>query len=174
MSNRMRVALLAPCFLLMAGCVSKSASGDGVSIHFSWWVPIVILGGAVAAVPIGFLLRNLSSRLGWGLMIGGVICAVIAPSFFFESVFVSDKGFDVHSGIFGMTANQKVEFGSLKSITVGTEMTTGRGARRIEVLYFDAQSGPPSKLSLNNDVKIEARKEILPRAVKAGVPVMTR
>jgi len=137
-------------------------------------MPILILVGAVAAVPIGFALRSFSGRLGWGLMIGGVILAIVAPSFFFESVFVNDKGFDIHSGIFGMTANQKVEFGNLKSISVGTEMTTGRGAREIEVLHFDMRSGPSGKLSLNNDVKIEGAKEILPRAMRAGVPVIPR
>jgi hypothetical protein len=105
-------------------------------------------------------------------LIVGVLGLLIAPMLFFERTHVNDQGVDVHSGIYGMTANLNVNFDSVNSIRVAQEETGGRRSRQIEVLYFDMKGGESARFPLNNDVKIEAGKEIVARAAKRGIPVV--
>jgi hypothetical protein len=44
--------------------------------------------------------------------------------------------------------------------------------RQIEVLYFDRKAGGAARFPLNNDVKIEAGKEIVVRATRIGIPLV--
>ncbi len=175
MSNRPRLWmwLVAIGCLVSSGCVTKSVSDAGTSVHYDWWLPIGILVAGILFVPMGWVAKEHSARFGWGLIIAGPILALVfGPSMLLERVLVRDNGFDVHSGIWGMTAKQTVDFDSVKSCRIVEEDTGGRRSRRIEVLLFDRDSGPAARLPLNNDVKIEARKEILLRASQLGIPVM--
>lgn len=168
----LQICLMAACCLLLAGCVTRSDSDAGASFHYEWWLPLSVLVAGVAFVPIGLGLRKQSERLGWGLIIAGPLAVLMfAPSLFLERTLVSDQGFEVRSGIWGMTANQKVDFNAVRSLRIAEEETGGRRSRQIEVLYFDLLSGPAARLPLNNDVKIEAAKEIVTRLTQRGVPL---
>jgi hypothetical protein len=166
------MGVMAPACLLLAGCATKSVSDAGATFHYQWWLPIGILLGCLVFVPIGWFVRTQSDRIGWGLLIVGVLGLLIAPMLFFERTHVNDQGVDVHSGIYGMTANLNVNFDSVNSIRVAQEETGGRRSRQIEVLYFDMKGGESARFPLNNDVKIEAGKEIVARAAKRGIPVV--
>ncbi len=153
------------CFV--AGCVAESSSAAGTSFHYQLWLPCVTVLGGFICIPIGFFWRKSDKRLGWGLMIIMPLAAILlAPTFFSERVWVDDNGFESHSGIFGMTAGAAVKFDSVKAIRLVEEDTGGRRSRRIDVLYFDMKAGEAVRFPLNNDVKIEASKEILARAKK--------
>lgn len=168
----LRLWLMASCCLLLAGCVTKSVGATETSIHYQWWLPFGILVAGVAFVPIGLRLQDVSERWAWALVIAGPIAALgFAPSLFLERTVVSEKGFSVHSGIWGMTANEDVDFASIASIRVAQEDTGGRHSREIEVLYFEKKTGGTVRLPLNNDVKIEAGKEIVVRAALLGLPL---
>ncbi len=170
---RLRVWLIASCCLFLAGCVTKSAGETGTSFHYSRWLPLGVLVAGVAFVPIGIALRKHSARFGWALMILGPIAAVgFAPSLLMEGVVVDDRGFDVRSGLWGMSANQTVEFEAVASLRIAQEETGGRHSRTIDVLYFQLKSGGSARLPLNNDVKIEAAKEIVARAQQTGIPLI--
>jgi hypothetical protein len=174
MSGRYRCGLLlAFCCLLVTGCVTKSVSESGTTFHYQWWLPIGVFLGGLVAVPGGFGLKGWSERLGWGLIILGPLAAlVLAPSLFFERVFVDKKGFEVHSGIWGMTSTEKVVFDSVQSIRLTQEMSGSRRSRReIEVLYFDLKTGSATRFPLNNDIKIEAAKQIVETVAGLGIPL---
>jgi hypothetical protein len=174
MQNRLRwrVGVLAPWCLLFSGCVTRSASDAGASFHYQWWLPIGLFVAGVVFVPIGWFVRRHSGRIGWGLIIAGPVAALaFAPSLLMERVFVHDRGFEVRSGIWGMTANETVNFDGVQSLRIAQEETGGRNSRMIEVLYFDMKAGPGVRLPLNNDVKIEAGKEIAVRAAQRGIPL---
>lgn len=170
---RMKLWMMALLCLFLAGCVTSTKGENGLRFHFEWWVPIVVLIAGIAFVPIGIAVRSYSSRTGWGLTILGPIAALgFAPSLFMEQVLVHDRGFDVRSGIWGMTANQNVDFDSVTSVRLAQEETGGRRSRQIEVLYFDKKSGESARFPLNNDLKIEAAKEIITRAGSLGIQMV--
>jgi len=169
----LRFGLLAPGLLLLSGCVSKSVSDSEATFRYSLWLPISILVAGVVFVPIGLAVRQIKAALGWILMIAGPIVALaFAPSLVLERVVVNDQGFAVHSGIWGMTANLEVAFDSVKSCRIAQEQTTGkRSSRLIDVLFFHRGAAPPARFPLNNDVKIEAGKEIVARLSRQRIPV---
>jgi hypothetical protein len=165
--------MMALVCLFLVGCVTSKNGDKGMSFQYEWWVPIVVFIAGIVFVPVGIAVRNYSNRTGWGLMILGPIAALgFAPSLFMEQVLVHDRGFDVRSGIWGMTANQKVDFDAVTSVRLTQEETGGRRSRLIEVLYFDQKSGSPARLPLNNDLKIEAAKEIVTRTAASGIQMI--
>lgn len=172
-TSRRLLWLLVPSLLWIAGCVTQSASGAGTSYHYQWSLPIGIFIGGVLCVPIGLVLRSSSARFGWGLTILGPLAALIfAPSLMMERTTVDEQGFHVRSGFFGATATQDVAFDSVASMRVTQETTGSRRSRRqIEVLYFSMKSGPEVRLPLNNDVKIEAAKDIVTRLRQRAIPM---
>jgi hypothetical protein len=113
-----------------------------------------------------------SGRLALALVVVGPGAALaLAPSLFFESVYVDGRGCKVASGIWGMTANLDIEFDQMKSIRIAHEETGGRHSRLIEVLYFEMRSGQVARFPLNNELKTEAGKEIVARAARRGITV---
>ena len=163
----------APLCLLMTGCVTSSVSAAGTRFHYAWWLPLGLFMAGLVFIPIGLALTKQSARFGWGLMIAGPIAALaFAPSLFLEQVTVTDKVIDVRSGIWGMTANQTIDFDSVKTLRIAQEATGGRNSRLIEVLYFDMKNGSNAKFALNNDVKIEAGKHIVRTMLTRDIPVV--
>lgn len=159
--------LFAFALCVLSGCVSESSSENGSSFHYQYWLPVVTILGGLICVPIGFFWRKSDKRLGWGLMtIVPLAACLMAPNFFFKRVWVDDQGFEYHSGVF-VTTTESVKFDSVKAIRVAEEETGGRRSRQIEVLYFDMKAGGEAvRFPLDNDIKIEAAKEILARAKK--------
>jgi hypothetical protein len=169
----LRWRLLAPTCLFLAGCVTKSGGDGGSTYHYEYWLPALIVLGGLACVPLGLAVRMRSGRFGWALLImGPLIGLAIGPSLFLERVHVDARGFEVRSGIWGMTSNANVAFDALRSCRIAQEETGGRRSRQIEVLYFDVNTGPTVRLALNNDVKIEAAKEIVFHVAARGVPMV--
>jgi hypothetical protein len=165
--------LIIPACLFLAGCVTKSASDSGTTVRYEWWVPVGVFAAGIVVVPLGLVLRRVTERYAWVLIIGGPLAAlVLAPNLLLERTHVDDQGFEVHSGFMGMTAEQKVKFDDVKSIRLTNEETGGRHSREIEVLFFEMKSGPTVKLPLNNDVKIEAGLEIAMRAKARGIALV--
>jgi hypothetical protein len=155
--------------------VTKSVSDSDTTIRYSWWVPIAILAAGIVCIPIGIAMRKNQALIAWGLMILGPIAALLfGPSMLLERINVTDRGFDVHSGILGMTANQDIAFDGVAMIRIGQEETGGSNSRLIDVLYFDMKNGGSGRFPLNNDVKIEAGKEIVARAMMRGIAVVDK
>jgi hypothetical protein len=170
--RRLAIRCFPLVLLCVAGCVTQSTSGDETTVRYSWWLPVTIFLAGLAVIPVGAVLRRHTARLGWGLLIGGPVAAIVfAPMLAFESVTVNDRGFAVRSGFFGRTAAQDVSFIGMRQIQIMEEMTTGRGARMIDVLVCQPESGEAIRLPLNNDVKIEGGAAIIVRARVKGIPV---
>jgi hypothetical protein len=95
--------------LIVAGCVQESTEHGERVFTLDLWLPLCTLLGGSGAVPLGLALRRFKARplerLGWVLLLGGPVAAIgFAPGLFLERVSISDKGFDVRSGIWGLTA----------------------------------------------------------------------
>src|SRR5687767_698684 len=98
----------------IAGYVARSDGDAGVSFHYEWWLPLGILLAGMLCVPIGLAVRKRWRQIGWGLMIGGPIVAVLfATLLFTERVLVHERGFEFNTSIFGVTARSRVAFDSV-------------------------------------------------------------
>lgn len=162
----------ASCFLLV-GCVQRSITQNEVTFRYQWWLPLGVFLGGAAAVLLGLILRKLNSAAMWVLVIGGPIVSLLfAPALLSEWVKVHDAGFEKSSGLYGLGDVHEISFDSVTTIRIEIEETEGRGRRLIEVLYLEMKKGPAYPLPLNNDVRIEAGKEIVTRAQRRGIPVI--
>jgi hypothetical protein len=166
--RRLSMCLLAPWCLLVAGCVAKSATENGVEFGFESWVPIGVLVAGLVFIPIGFALRRRSIYASWALMIGGPIFGLWAGFVCTERYVVHDNGFEIRTGIGELSSIKKVDFAKVISCRISTDLARGRG--EIEVLNFELMGSSPVRIPLNNDLKIEAGKEIVRRAAKQGIP----
>jgi hypothetical protein len=166
------------CFLMLVclfltGCVTKSVTESGISVQYHWGIALGALAAGLLAAPLGLVVRSFSTRLSWGLFVlSPVAVLMIAPSAYNEGVTIHADGFEVHSGIWGLTASQAVKFDNVTAVRLTEESTGGRRSRQIEVLYFDLKEGGSARLPLNNDVKIEAAKEILPLVDERQIPLV--
>ena len=166
-----RALILIAC-LLCGGCVTKTVGDSGTSIQYVWWGAFGVLALCLAPIVIGIGLRP---KMKWpriGFIVGGLVATVfIAPVGFLERVLVDGKGFSVHSGIWGKTANHEIAFDKLRSIAIGQEDTGGKSSRRIEVLIMTGKDGSIERFPLNNDVKIEGAKAIIKQAAARQIPI---
>ena len=159
------------CFPL-SGCVAKSVGEGATTFRYEWWLPVGIFVAGAISWRIGLIVRKYFARYGWIMIIGGAGAALVfAPSLLLECVVVDDRGVDSRGGIWGLTANQRVDFDEVTSLRVAQENTNGRVIKWVEVLYFTRKAGPVVRVSLCNDVMIEAGKEIVARAARIGIPL---
>ena len=171
--SRRRLWLIAFGGLLVSGCVTETSNAEGFSCHYEWWLWAGAFLAGIVVVPCGWFVRNHPSRTGLTLMILGTLVAFgLAPTLCLERVLVHEQGFEVCSGIWGMTASEKAAFDTLTSSRRAEERTTGRVSRTINVLYFNLKSGSAIRLPLDNDVKIKGAEAIVAQAAHAGIQVV--
>ncbi|HJT31501.1 MAG TPA: hypothetical protein VJ783_05575 [Pirellulales bacterium] len=169
-------AAAAICLLiaLTTGCVRETADGGEEVFQYQLWAPLALAVAGIAAAPIGWFLRERSTRFGWGLLVLGPIFALaLAPSLYLERVTVGGDGFHVRSGIWGSTAVFDVDFNQLRSLRFITQTrTTRRGRRTEEVMVCGLTTGGETRIALNNDVKRAAVKAIVQQAAARGIQVV--
>ena len=158
-----------------AGCVRESTEGATSVFQYELWVPVSVLLAGIAAAPAGLAVRMRSARLGWVLLIGGPLAAVMfAPSLYRDQVTVSDEGFHVRTGIWGLTAVHDVRFAEVSSLSITAEETVGRRGRKKTTHYFvcDLKQGGQVKVPINNGVTEAAAKSILEHAAGHEIPIL--
>lgn len=161
--------------IVCSGCVRESTEGAETVFQYELWLPVIVLLAGVVASPAGWMLRKRSARLGWILMIGGPVAALLfAPSLYRDRVTVSDEGFHVRTGIWGLTAVHDVRFSQVRSITITAEETVGRRGRKKITHYFvcDLKVGGQAKVPINNGVTEAAGESILAHAAAQNIPII--
>ena len=103
--------------LLLCGCTRKWDEAGTTHYSFELWVAIVSLLGCMASIPAGWLLRAISERLGYGILIAGVAGLVLlAPSLFTDHVTLNDEGFTLRTGLWMAPTLHDVKFRELSAI----------------------------------------------------------
>src|SRR5688572_6842079 len=111
------VAVVVALGLAAGGCVDRSVKGDEIVYGFSWWVPVITLLGALVLLPVGWLLRNKSSRFGWGMMlISPVLAIVVFPTTLTDKVRVDANHFESADGVWFMSTKHDVKFADLHEL----------------------------------------------------------
>ena len=168
-----RTVLVLGLLISVAGCVRETNVNGELVYQYELWVPLAAILAGLIATPIGWLLRERSVRFGWGLVvIGPIATAVVAPSLFQDRVAVSEQGFHIRTGIWGLTSVHSVQFDDVKEIRISAETTLGRRGRHTNYyLNCDHKSGGSSKVPINNAVCEAAAGAILMEAAVHEIPV---
>jgi hypothetical protein len=168
-----RISLIA-MLLAAGGCIQESNGKGELVYQYEFWVPLAALAIGAVATPIGWILRERSARFGWSLVVLGPIAMVlVAPSLFCECAHVSEQGFHIRTGIWGLTSVHALQFADIKQIRVSSETTFGRRGRRTSYyLHCDKKAGGSSKVSISNGVSEASALAILEQADARGIPIL--
>jgi hypothetical protein len=168
-----RFLLLGALLLVLGGCVQESQVNGERVFQYELWVPLTALFAGVLAVPIGYALRENTPRLGWGLVLfAPMIALFFVPSLFRDRVVVSDRGFHVRTGIWGLTAVHSIDFSNIKQIQITSRLAVRRrGLRTDYYLNCEKKSGGWTDVGMNNSVTRASLEAILEAADANGIPV---
>lgn len=168
---------LALGLMFLSGCVSESTDGDTTVFTYKWWVFTSVFLGGIVAAPAGWMLRHISTRFGWGLLIGAPLAAfVMGPGFLLDRVTVSPERFTRRSGIWAMTANSDFALAEVTSAEYVMEVSRGRRGRRKESYYLvlHLRDGSEEKLPAGNDLVYESMGYLIPYLEARGIHVADR
>lgn len=166
--------VVAGVLFMVCGCVQESDVNGERVFQYESWVPLSTLLAGLAATSAGWLLRKRTARLGWALIVVGLIAAIgFSPSLFRDRVSVSAKGFDVRTGIWGMTATHSLAFNEIVAIRLTSETTKSRrGQNRTNYfLTCTTKAGGFRKVPVNNAVSKASADAILQQAKSRGIPI---
>jgi hypothetical protein len=170
--RRATLLLLALLVVSCCGCVEKSTSGSTTTFYNALWATAACVFGGLAGGVAGWYLRAVSERLGWALMIGGVVLVLgVTPTVFFEKTTVREDGFFVRSGLWG-TSSFDVKYAETAHIDLTMEVTRGRRGSRNTHYYLVCQqkSGEAKKIPMGGACK-EAAPLILVGASAHGIMI---
>jgi hypothetical protein len=174
MNARTFVGTIGICAVLLAGCYKKEVQQDGAIVFsFQPWVPLLVIVGGVAAVPVGFVLWPRGQRTwGAGCVILGVLAVVgLAPGMFLDKVSVGPEGFYSRHGLWFSPQTHSIRYEELAHVRVTVE-ERGSRRRRTYSYYFDCyfKNGGQERVPLG-DIMREALPEIADQFRKHGVQV---
>lgn len=170
-------AVAAALVVGVSGCVRETVDNGERIFQFELWLPLVALLGGFALIPVGWMLRSVWARLGWGLLLLGPIAALgFAPSLFMEKSVVRPDGFEVHTGIWGLTAGDSANFADISRIRITAETSRTRRGGKSTTYYLncDRKSGGSGKFPMGSDVTKAAAVAILEAAREHGIPIEDR
>lgn len=170
-----RYSLAAIVLLFVSGCVRESADGPNQIFTYELWVPFSVLFSGLVAAPAGWFLRKTSARLGWGLLIAGLVATLFfTPSLFRDRAVVADTAFSLRTGIWGLTAVHDVKYDDLKRIRIISEEVSGRrgSSRTNYYLLCERSDGTTEKIPVSNNVAQAAAPYFLKKASARGIPVV--
>lgn len=167
--------LLGLALLVSTGCVQESVDGSTHTFTYELWAPFSVLLGGLAMVPVGWIVRPRSARIGWILIILGTLGAVLmGPSMLRDRAVVDEQHFSLRTGIWGLTAVHDVPYDHLTRVRYIMEETRGRRGRKNQNYYLvcERNDGAPSKVPLGSPVAEAAAPQFLDHVIAHGIPVV--
>lgn len=165
--------LAAVVLVTCCGCVEHSTSGNTHTFYNALWATGACFVGGIVATIGGWYLRTVSERLGWALMIGGVLAFIGGtPTLFFEKTTVSDEGFFVRTGVWGMSSYD-VKYADTMNMNLTKEITTGRRGSKNTHFYLvcSPKSGEAQKVPINGTFE-EALEFVVIGAKARNIPII--
>jgi hypothetical protein len=161
------LVLIVLCCVGFTGCVNETHDGDKTTFSMQWWGPLTLMLVSLIAGPAGFFLREMSTRLGFGLMIACPFGFLLGISLFTDYCEVDPNGFKGRMGFFG----SKTYEGKYADIT-DISLVTRRSRRSSSVyLIYHSRDGKQHEFSLGNQLTERAAPLILGFAKDKGIPI---
>jgi hypothetical protein len=161
------LSLAALCCVLFTGCVSESQDGDKTTFTMQWWVPLTVMLVSLIAGPAGFLLRETSTRLAFGLMIACPFGFLFGISLFTDYCEVDPRGFKGRGGFFG-SKTYEGKFDDISSIVLVTQRS--RRSSSVKLIYH-TKDGKQHDFSLSDQMTERAAILILSYAHDKDIPI---
>lgn len=161
------LSLLALAAVTFTGCVSETHVGDKTIFANSWWAPLLVMLLSLIAGPAGFFLREVSTRLAFGLMIACPLGFLLGISLMTDRCEVDPSGFKGRMGFFGSKTFEG-KFDDISSIVLVTER--GRRSSSVKLIYH-TRAGKQHNISLGNAMAEKAALLILSYAQDKGIPI---
>jgi hypothetical protein len=161
---------LAGFTLCLAGCYERSVEGAASVYGFADWVRMLVIVGGLIGVPVGWLLRRWSDRLGFVLMgLSPILLIIVAPGLFNDRVVVDAEHSEARYGFWFAPSDHHVRFDDLQQIRyVLVRDSRGRGSYELQ-----CQTRLGDVVTVHaGDLVSKAVPEILERARARGVPVV--
>ena len=165
----MTIGLLIP---LLCGCVREFIVDDATVFKFQLWVPMTAMLACVALAIVGWFLRTVIARIGWGLLIVSPLMMLIAvPGLVFDRVTVKPQGFQLRTGFWFAPTLRDVTFSELTEIRVISKTRLTKAGRRTDYsLHCMKRSGDRTDVPVGDLMK-RALEKVLQTAREANVPV---
>jgi len=161
------LVLIVICCVGLTGCVSETHDGDKTTFAMQWWAPLSVMLVSLIAGPAGFLLRETSTRLAFGLMIACPFGFLLGISLFTDYCEVDPTGFRGRMGFFGSKTFEG-KFDDIASIVLVTERS--RRSSSVKLIYH-TRDGKQRDVSLGNQMAEKAAILILSYAQDKGIPI---
>jgi hypothetical protein len=162
------LALVVVCSVGLTGCVSETHVGDKTTFTMQWWVPLTVMLVSLIAGPAGFLLRESSTRLAFGLMIACPFGFLFGISLFTDYCEVDPSGFKGRGGFFGSKTFEG-NFDDIAKIVLVTERS--RRSSSVKLIYH-TRDGKQHNFSLGDQMTEKAALLILSYAQDKGIPII--
>jgi hypothetical protein len=165
--------LLVAAFLLTLASCYNVETVDGQRVyHFAGWVRALVPLAALAAVPVGWLVRRRSVWLSFVLLIlAPVLLVMVAPATFVDKVVVDGQHFECRYGFWWAPSQHNVRFADLREIRLAETVSINRGGKQYHyTLHCFQKAGGEEKVPVGDLMK-QALDDILSQARAAGVPL---
>lgn len=165
------------CFVVLAGCVGKSAVEDEVVFHttaveFVGWLLLGVVG-----LVIGLVLRKAHPKFGIPLIVVGVLALVYGvPNYFFEKFVITNEGFS-RSAIVSGAPNYTLRFDEITGVGVRKLIQTSKiaGVESGRDFVYDVRIMHSKhgliQLSLRDAISREAATTLFDKFGAKGIPV---
>ncbi len=169
-----RALLLCLFLLCLSGCYERFDQGGNLVFGYALWVPLLILGAALAFFGLGVAVFLKSDKF-YGLvlmLVGPIAVGILVPSIFIARVEVNDEGFFSKHGLWWAPTAHQVRFDELSQVRLHVEEKLGKRGRKSHSYSFDCslKSGKQERVPIS-DVVSEALPEIAERFRKHGIPI---
>jgi len=170
--SRIRVWLMIPVCLLLAGCSNALSISHGAvwtTYQMAWWVAIFPFLVGIGFMSLGIFNRSWARWRRIGLVCCGTLIVLSLPFLVTGKVLVSNQGFKFGS-IVGM---RLVEFNEIASVRITNEADLMSDTDRTpkEYMYIKLKDGGAVRFGLSDPVDHAAEKEIIKLMKLNSIPI---
>ena len=129
----------------------------------------------MVAIPLGLSLRRISGRLGWMALVMGPLAVVLfAPSLLRDRVSLGENGFQVRTGLWGLTSVHEVDFARVQRVRIVSEEKPGyHGIPHTNCyLLCEQKDGTSDKVPITNTVCKAAAPRIFQALKDRRIPII--
>jgi len=176
-----RAGLLFALVSAISGCTHETQDGDTTVFRWDWWVPLLVVLGAIACFFLGLVMSRLSNTLSspaicrllarFGLastILGPLVGVILVPTLFNDKVTVNPDGFTVREGFVWSPTVFDARFADLSRI----EMLPKEKAGKTEYyLVCFKKEGGYEAIPDHALIKRGGAAKIMETARQLGIPV---
>ncbi len=170
--SRIRVWLMIPVCLLLAGCsnaISISIGTVWTKYQVAWWVAIFPFLVGIGFMSLGIFNRSWARWRRIGLVCCGTLIVLSLPFLVTGKVLVSNQGFKFGS----IVGTRLVEFNEIVSVRIMHEADLVSDTERSpkEYMYIKLKDGGTVRFGLSDPVDHAAGKEIIKMMELNSIPI---